>query len=228
MTGQEMKDEVKRQLRNNSLETEADIWIYDSILALATRYVFRLLISRNTATTVSNTPDIELDTNFHNPLVFFIPSENRKLEPVDEIELATCYPKYRSTQGTIQGYYLSGRTLSLWQVPASVLDIGYTYIRRPSKLAFHLSGEYPDLPTEWHQVACLRAIIKGAKYMGDTDVLQMAKVEERELVSELKPTIYQRPDVHHILRSHNPRMAGYNSRLGDAKGWKLVNGQWVQ
>lgn len=227
MTGQEMRDEVKNQLRNNSIDSLADGWLYDAALALTTRYLFRLLISRDVAQLAANDPDAELATDFHSPLVFFIPAEDRVLYPVNEVELATCYPKYRETQGTVQYYYLNGRNFSAWQVPPAVTYVGYSYIRRPVRPSDSLDVEYPDLPLEWHQVNCLRAIIRGAKYMGDTDILEMAKAEERELIRELKPTVYQRPDVHHILRSFNPRMGRSTPQLGTATGWRLVGGEWI-
>lgn len=204
MTGQEMINEVENQLRNDNIESLIQGWLTDAVDALASRYLFRTLISRNSKTTTATQPDITLDDNFYLPLLFLIPNEDRKLEPVSEAELATCYPKYRTTTGTIQDYYLNGKTLSLFYVPASTgTIITYAFIKQPAKPKDGLATEYIDLPREWHQIICLRAIRKGAKYMGDIDILSMATGEEKDLLRELKPTLYQRPDIRHVLKSFN-------------------------
>lgn len=199
MTHQEMLDQVSDELRNKTVYDKITRWLNISSIELATQFVFGHLHTYGSVSTVASTPDVTLASNFLWPKSFQIPATQTKLSPKDEQEISEEHPDYRTLEGSVDYYYLNGITLGLFMVPTGVEIITYSYQRKPQTLTYPTIYYNSDLPEEWHELICQKAITKGYAYEGNSEGIVRSQNQETRLLIRLGASAYKRPDESLIL-----------------------------
>lgn len=197
MTGQEMVDQISDAIRNATIDTKIVRWINMKITECGMKFTFEYLQKYAAVNTAVGTPDVVLASDYQWLKSAQIPVQNRFIYPKDESFLSQAYPNYRTQQGQVTYYYMSGpRTLGLFLVPSSIVSLNYCYQARPLKLAgLDLPNEQSDLPEEFHQYICKGAEILAWQYEGDSEQYTQAVIEEKKLLRTLGLTRYRRPDA---------------------------------
>jgi hypothetical protein len=193
----EMLDEVRNILRNKNIDTDITRWINLAILYYAGRYAFPGFEVESSFTTTSNTRTYGLNTDMQWLRTVVDPANNRPLYPENEIRLSRTDPRYKTLQGTVVAYTLSGLTLNLYRVPSGTFTYLYSYQRRPLRLTS--LADVCDLPAEWHPLITLEAAKRGLRREGRFDEIGEIKADIKDMEHELKKTVYNRPDDHRVL-----------------------------
>lgn len=197
---QEMWDQIAEEARNSGDTTfngRMTRWINMSQIFLAQNYVFEDLKRYATVNTAIGAPDVILQSDFLWAFQFVIPTQNRRIYPEAEDQLSYITPKYRTMQGTITHYYLSGgHKIGLYHVPAEIVSIEYPYQKRPTKFTgSNPSTETSELPEEWHEMICLKALEKAYRYEGNGEAHARNQVDQLNMLKSLSANRYRRPDL---------------------------------
>ena len=187
-----MIDTVSSEVGNVSIQPKIINWINIAQLDLASKYVFRELHMYASLPAATNFPDVTLPTDFYWLKTIGIPTQHRKLYPIDEKVLAESFPQYRTLSGTVTRYYLSGTKLGLWQLPSALTFVDITYQKYPTKLTD--SSEISVLPFEWHPLLIQKAITKGYSQEGNDSGFANSLQMEARLFKELQYSVYRRLD----------------------------------
>jgi len=205
MNHQDMINQVSDELRNTSIQEKITRWLNLAIVDLATTYVFTSLHNYSFTVTTPGIPDINLDADFLWIKTVQMPDQDRKLWPEDEQRLSESDPKYRTQIGTPTHYYFSKPTqISLYQVPGGTAEsVTWSYQKRPIQLS--TLTDTSDLPEEWHNLICQKAITAGLRYeKNDSDYGKSIQAEQI-LLRSLGTMIYRRTDVTAVLGGSTTR-----------------------
>lgn len=185
-----MVDQVTDELRNTKIESKILRWLNLATIRVASQYVFGHLHKYYTKSITGNNPDVVLDSDFLWLKSAILEADNKTLVPRDESELKFRYPKYRTQTGTVDNYYLNGKILSTFMVSPINKTLSGAYQRRPVKITLSVDC---DLPDEWHELICIRAIKMGYRY-DRKDIPVSLIEEERMCLRSVEPGIQKRPD----------------------------------
>jgi len=196
MTDQEILDEITDQIKNTSVAAKVLRWANAYALKLGGRYVFPSLRKQSSFATVVGTQSYTLASDYY--FLRLMWTALRKLGPGDELEIASKDFLWNTQQGVVNKYILFGNTVLLYQLPASIETVYYSYQARPAILVSSKTSEYAGFPVEWHPVVAQGAIVRGLKYTGNPDYPN-AFIELKDMIAELKPTLIRRLDYQHVL-----------------------------
>jgi hypothetical protein len=207
MTHQEQIDQVSDMLRNSTINSKIIRWLNMSRSELGMNYVFEHLQKYGASNTTVGNPDLLLATDFQWLKSAQIPSLNIILYPEDEEIINRSYPTYRTLQGSVTNYYMSGpRKIGLFHVPSSIKSVTYCYQARPTKLlGTDPNNETSDLPEEFHLVENKKAEAYGWQYEGDTEAYGNCVNEEQKLIKKLGLSRYKRLDAKLVMGSRVTR-----------------------
>jgi hypothetical protein len=193
----EMIEEVRDQIRDTKKDTQILRWLNMTSLQLASRFQIPGFSSIGNFPTVVSTQIYSLAVDFHWLKRAWIPSATggiRTLYPVDEKLLISMAPDWNTITGTVTNYLLDGLNLSLWKIPASIQTIYYSYIRRPKVLLISNLTDVSDFPADFHPIIVQGALVRGFK-MEKNEQFSSAFAEYKDMLNEIKKTIYVRPDM---------------------------------
>jgi hypothetical protein len=199
MTGNGMLSTVSSELRvGNKRDTQILDWLETAVTSLGDMYEFSSLNRYAAKPTTGGVPDIQLADDFHWAKSFRIPVRRIVLTPIDELALSHDAPDYRTRTGTINWYYLNGKTLGLYLVPTGIDTIEYQYQKYPDPIVA-TDVEYTDIPAEWHNYLAQVALTAGYALDRNITAQQSSQAAEKSILRTLGASKYRRPDVNNVF-----------------------------
>lgn len=194
-----MLGQVSDELRNTTIDAKIIRWINMGSIELATRYMFMTLHTYGNAIGLTGFADTTLAPDFLWLKSAQTPSNFIRLYPTDEAKLSQAYPDYRTRQGIIKEYYMSGSIggggtpqMGLWMVPSTDIEIEYSYQRKPLSLVD--LNDISELPEEWHPLVCQKAITRGYSYDSNAPKSAESQAIEKKMLFDLGTRVNYRPD----------------------------------